>query len=91
MNFKWLLKNNNINTYNEGVHEVKLSQVIISDDFKSTYPSVDKFTRKYKYFRRFHQFEEMIVIDKNGLLVDGYTSYLIAKAFGINKVHVWVR
>jgi hypothetical protein len=31
---------------------------------------------------------EDIVVDSDGYLVDGYTSYLIAKADGIKKINV---
>lgn len=65
-------------------------------------PSSEKFAAKYdytknqirinkKYSKNRNIFQSKITLDKRNNLLDGYTSYLIAKMFGIKKVEVIVK
>ena len=42
--------------------------------------------KKYNYYRKNHKLESQIIIDPNYNLIDGYTSYLIAKECHIATV-----
>lgn len=78
---------------------IRLSRIKISKEMQSTMPRAEKLSQKYEYFKNktrvnkkygkdYNPFQSTIVLDKRNVLVDGYTSYLIAKMFGIKKVDV---
>lgn len=81
---------------------IRLSSIKISQDFINHMPSSMKLMDKYdytknqlrinrKYNTNSNIFQSPIILDKKYNLVDGYTSYLIAKMFGIKKVDVVIR
>jgi hypothetical protein len=43
---------------------------------------------RIEYFKKNQNFETQIVVDKDNNLIDGYTTYLIAKKYGINFINV---
>ena len=53
------------------------------------YPRTLKLISKMEYYLRNNKFEQPIVINKKGVLVDGYTSYIIAQM--LNKKYVRVK
>lgn len=70
---------------------VSIKDINITDDFKATMPGVQKFRDKYYCFKHTGRFANDIVLDEQGNLVDGYCSYLLAKAFDITKVEVIIK
>ena len=69
---------------------IRLSRIKISKEMKSTMPRTEKIAQKYEYFRKrtktnnkygkeYNTLQSSIILDKHNTLVDGYTSYLIAK------------
>lgn len=70
----------------EHEHYIKLKKIKISDDFKKHPPKLKKFCERAYYFRVFGRFHSPIILDDDNYLIDGYTSYLIAKQKGIKKV-----
>ena len=69
-------------------HYMKLSKIKIKDSFKKTEPQSWKMRARWIYYRCNDRFYAPIVIDQSYYLVDGYTSYLIAKAEGLKEVEV---
>lgn len=67
---------------------MKLNKIKIKDNFKKTEPQGWKMRERWEYYRRNDRFYSPIVIDQSNYLVDGYTSYLIAKEEGLKKVEV---
>ena len=65
----------------------KLKNIKISKEFKMKYPKTLKLISKMEYYLRNNKFEQPIVINKDNVLVDGYTSYITAQM--LNKK--WVR
>lgn len=66
---------------------VKLIDIKIPEHF--TKPRKDKLKRRTEFFNKNKCFETPIVIDKETMiLLDGYTSYLIAKKYNIEVVQV---
>lgn len=61
---------------------IRLSKIKISDGFKAHKPSKEKMFEKIEYFMLNGKFKEKIILDKNNVLVDGYTTYLLAKQSG---------
>ena len=81
---------------------IRLSRIKITKEMQSTLPRVEKITQKYEYFRRRtrtnnkygtnnNPLQSPIVLDKYNVLVDGYTSFLLAKMFGMKKVDVIIQ
>lgn len=58
---------------------------------KFTKPRKEKLEHRFKYYEKNKCFEVPIVIDKNYMLVDGYTSYLIAKKYNMKLVQARVK
>lgn len=66
---------------------IRLSKIKISDGFRNHKPSNEKMNEKIEYFMLNGKFKEKIILDKNNVLVDGYTTYLLAKRCG--KKFIW--
>lgn len=73
------------------LRNLKLEDIKIKEDFKRTQPNNYKMKAKWNYYRKTGSLESDIVIDENGYLIDGYTSYLIAEADSIKKLDVIVK
>ena len=69
---------------NETTVEMEINKIKIPEHFSK--PNPKKLQQKFKYYKENHKFESQIVIDLDYNLVDGYTSYLIAKNY--NKTTV---
>ena len=67
---------------------MKLNKIKIKDSFKKTEPKNWKMRERWEYYRCNNRFYSPIVIDQSNYLVDGYTSYLIAKEDGLKEVEV---
>ena len=70
-------------------YKVKESDIIIPEEFKATKPRFEKMIQKRKFYRKNNRFESKIVLNKDFLLIDGYTSYIIAKENGMKYVEVY--
>lgn len=66
----------------------KLSNIKIKDSFIEHPPREETMNYKISYYLITGKFEQPIVINKEGYLIDGYTTYLICK--GRNKKYVRV-
>ena len=71
---------------NETTVEVDISKIKIPKNFSK--PNQKKMQRKIKYYRENNKFESQIVINTDYTLLDGYTSYLIAKNYNKRSVIV---
>lgn len=70
-------------------YKVKVSDIIIPEEFKATKPRFKKMIQKRKFYRKNDRFESKIVLNKDFLLIDGYTSYIIAKENGMKYVEAY--
>lgn len=70
-------------------YEVKVSDIIIPEEFKATKPRFKKMIQKREFYRKNDRFESKIVLNKDFLLIDGYTSYIIAKENGMKYVEAY--
>lgn len=76
--------------YNPGEpYKVKVSNIIIPEEFKATKPRFKKMIQKREFYRKNDRFESKIVLNKDFLLIDGYTSYIIAKENGMKYVEAY--
>lgn len=70
-------------------YKVKLSDIVIPVEFKESPPKFKKMIHKREYFRRNDRFESKIILSRDFLLIDGYTSYLLAKENGMKHVEAY--
>ena len=68
---------------------VYLKDIVIPCDFLTTSPNRRKLSQKFAYFRVNRSFESKIKIARDFVLRDGYTSYIIARKYGFDKVPVY--
>lgn len=61
----------------------------INPAWRKTLIGEKKWKRKKKYWYRTGEFQSKIILDRNFNLVDGYSSYMIAKTRHIDKVPVY--
>lgn len=70
-------------------YKVKLPDIVIPVEFKESPPKFKKMIHKREYFRRNDRFESKIILSRDFLLIDGYTSYLLAKENGMKHVEAY--
>lgn len=58
---------------------------------KFTKPKKEKLSHRIEYYNKNKCFEVPIIIDASNMLVDGYTSYLIAKKYNLKTVQAKVK
>ena len=68
---------------------VYLRDIKISPEFEKTLPRFNKMGQKWSYYRNTGEFESPIILDRDFVLIDGYTSYIIAKKSEMDKVPVY--
>lgn len=74
-----------INRPNEG-EIVKIDNIKIPRVFKK--PNQEKFDSRREYYIKHKYFRSMIVLNKNNYLLDGYTTYLLAKEMNFDYITV---
>ena len=67
---------------------IKTDEIKVPESFEKTPPSKRKMKQRWKYYRETGELYVPIVINNDGLLIDGFTSYLIAVADGMKCVDV---
>ena len=68
---------------------VDLKDIDIPINFLRHHPRQEKMEQKWAYYRQTGGFESPILLNRNFELVDGYTSYIIAKTENMHKVPVY--
>lgn len=74
---------------NETAIEIDIKDIKIPKYF--TKPNPKKLQRRFDYYKQNKRFEAPIIIDNNYTLIDGYTSYLIAKNYNKTSVIVHLK
>jgi hypothetical protein len=68
---------------------MKINKIIITPRFIAHTPQNFKMQKARKFYEQYGILKEKILIDKQTkTLIDGYTSYLLAKELGLKRVHV---
>ena len=70
------------------VVDIPTDEVKIYPCFAAHEPEPEKMQRKERYFEETGLLQSQIILDSQGNLVDGYTSYLVARAHGIQCVPI---
>lgn len=69
-------------------YRVPVDQVVITPEFKRTRIGKRKWNQKKEYYLRTGKFESQVVLTKDFVLLDGYSTYKLAKRYGVNKIPV---
>lgn len=69
---------------------MKLSEIIISDEFKKHPPTEWKMQQCRDYYNEHGCLDRNIVISKDGILIDGYVAYLVLLENGVNETDIVV-
>ena len=72
----------------EGEKIMKINDIKIYPCFESHSPKAEKMEQKEQYFAETGLLQSQIILDGNGYLINGFTSYLLAKEHGIQIVPV---
>lgn len=72
------------------IKTIRISRIKIAEEFSKAMPTPNKLKEKYTYYRKYRRFSSPIILNKHGMLTDGYCTYLIAKMFGMKKMDVMV-
>lgn len=70
---------------------VPTDQIIITPEFARTRIGTKKWMRKRDYYMRTGEFESQIVLTKDFVLLDGYSSYKLAKRYGEIKCRWYLK
>lgn len=68
--------------------KVDIDEIIVPEDF--THPNPIKIEGRLEFYNKTKRFRTPIIVDKNYKLLNGYTSYLIAKSKDLKVVEVIV-
>lgn len=67
---------------------MRIDDIKIYPCFASHEPKPEKIEQKEQYFTETGLLQSQIILDSRGSLIDGYTSYLLARAHGIQCVPI---
>jgi len=67
---------------------MKIDDIKIYPCFAAHEPKPEKMQQKEKYLEETGALQSQIILDSRGNLIDGYTSYLLAKAHGIQCIPI---
>lgn len=70
------------------VFDIPTDAIKIYPCFASHSPKAEKMEQKEQYFAETGLLQSQIILDSRGNLIDGYTSYLLARAHGIQCVPI---
>ena len=70
------------------LNKENINNIKIKKGFLDTPPKRDKMIEKWVFYTATGKFKDEIVIDNNNYLIDGYTSYLMAKTLDLKYVSV---
>ena len=65
---------------------VKISNIKIQKYFKM--PNCNKMKRRQEYYEKYSYFRSTIILNNKNYLVDGYTTYLLAKEMGYDYITI---
>lgn len=67
---------------------MKLNDIMIQTRFMKQDPSLEKLCKCKRYYKKHKQLDREIVVDQNGVLLDGYVGYLVLRENGVSECDV---
>lgn len=75
--------------YKTGVtYTIPFDEIVVTKDFLLTQIGKEKWGRKLRYYDQTGMLQSKIKLTKDFVLVDGYSSYCIARAYWLKEVPV---
>lgn len=74
-----------------GTVNYPIEKIIIPDIYKKAKPNKEKIRLRVDYYNKFKELPQPIIIMKDGLLFDGYATYVAAKELGLEFVPVFFK
>lgn len=68
---------------------VKIDSIVIPEEFKDTHPRFKKMVEKREYYRKYGTYNSKIILDRDFILLDGYTTYLLCIENGEKYVEAY--
>lgn len=68
--------------------KLRIDEIKIPENFAKQLPNMDKLKARIEHFKKCETFDREILVDENNTLLDGYTTYLIARMIGMTDVRV---
>lgn len=65
---------------------LNIDDIKVPKSFKSKLPSTQKIADRINAYRKTGTFDREVIVDSDNTLMDGYTTYLVCKMLGIEKV-----
>lgn len=73
----------------EQVYRVNIKDIIIPEEFKATYPRFRKMVQKREFYRKNNMYESQVILNRDFILIDGYTTYLLCLENGEKYIEVY--
>lgn len=67
---------------------INIDEIKLKKCFKRRKPKQGKMELKEQFYKEHGYFEDRIILKSNNRLLDGYTSYLLAKKYNITKIEI---
>ncbi len=67
---------------------ILFKDIRIPKEFRKHYPKKSKMQERWSYYNKYQEPKVAMIVDKDNVLVDGYTTYLIYKKIGVEKASV---
>lgn len=65
---------------------VRISNIKIPKNFQI--PRIEKLNRRYEHYKRHNYFRSTIILDNKNNLLDGYTTYILAKEMNFDYITI---
>ncbi len=67
---------------------MRIDEIRIFPCFRAHSPLAEKMESKERFYLEHGEFESEVVLDRSGNLIDGYTTYLLAKKYSLEHIAV---
>ena len=67
---------------------ILFEDIKIPKEFKQHYPSKSKMQERWSFYNKYQEPKVFMIVNKDNVLIDGYTTYLIAKKIGVKRASV---
>ncbi len=67
---------------------INIDEIKIPRNFSKSGINKKKLQQKEAFYIEFGYYQDRIILDENNLLLDGYSTYMLAKKNGVNEIEV---
>lgn len=70
-------------------YHIKMSDIVVPAEFQASKPKFNKMVAKREYLKKFGKYESKVVLTKDFMLIDGYTTYLLCAENGNRYIEAY--